>query len=301
MKNSIFTKNHTILILTVIIAVGFGLFTGPLDAKTLKMADSEVSPKQGKIEKFFKNNSDGTDLLNILADIKNSAESNKTKEAQAKSADITNFLEQNKERFANKADAEKTYSGDRVLEIKYGDWPNYSTLDLPVALTKEQPFNFDFFNNKVALSQFSKNKISSAHLRYVSYDFNEEVRNDLDKLIISLNNRSKSEIINNVEEIYDDILIDHSSKISLVRKVRENLVVARYLIENNQYRAAENSVSLLDSLMLHLIEARSDSPIEQKRIRDLRKELSDVSKISDHNYNSKWEKIPNEIEDWWKK
>lgn len=84
-------------------------------------------------------------------------------------------------------------------------------------------------------------------------------------------------------------------------KIRDSLAVARFLLENNQAKAAQNSIGFTDTLILRLIEMKSDSPIEQKRIENLRKELNNISKVSDDAYISEWEKIPEEIEGWWEK
>ena len=97
------------------------------------------------------------------------------------------------------------------------------------------------------------------------------------------------------------MLTFHSIEVSLVPKIRDSLVVAKYLIDSNQFKAAKNIVGVTDGMALSLVEATSDSPAEQRRIKELRRELNSISRVSDANYISEWEKIPEGIENFWKK
>ena len=187
------------------------------------------------------------------------------------------------------------------MEIKYGNWVNSKELILPIVI-RNNPLAVDLLKNEEALMNFKENEINSAKVKYVSFDVgHKKAGSDLRKLLSSLDEGDSKQIRENVKNVYDDILIDHDSKISLVSKIRTNLVVARYLNDNNQPKAAQDSVGVTDSLMLRLIEVRTDSQAEQQRIKDLRKALNNISKVSDANYLSEWEKVPEEVGNWWKK
>ncbi len=285
----------------LVAALVLGLFSYSANAKTsrknLQIAPSEKVSDESQLEKAFTQDYDGTDVLQVLAEIKNYVENNNMEEAQAKVENLSKFLES--KRFTNGFDKARTYQGDKVLEIEYGSWLNSRSLILPVTLEKTQPFRVSFFDNKVDLSRFGKNQINNAKLRYVAYDYNRQTKDDFGQLFTSLRESDKSKVIKNVEKIYNDFLIDYNNKVSLVKRVRENLIISKYLLENNQFKAAENSVRTANELGLRLIEFKSDSKAEQKRIKELLREMKNVSRVADENYISKWEQIPQEIEDWW--
>lgn len=113
------------------------------------------------------------------------------------------------------------------------------------------PLGIDISGSKVTLSSFRDNEIDSAKVRYVSYDVgNKNAGIDINQLVFSTKRGEVEQIRKDIKNIYDDILIDQDNKISLVSKIRDNLAVAKYLLENNQPKAAQNTVGATDALIL---------------------------------------------------
>jgi hypothetical protein len=289
-----------ILIISGIAVLGLGLFSNPSIAK-----NSKTSQVKEQVKQLFSKEYNNEDLLYILADIEMNIQNNDMKEVRNKSEDLADYLHYRKSQIAmhkdKYSDSNVAYSGSKVLEIKYGNWVNSKELILPIVI-RNNPIAVDLLKNEEALMNFKENEINSAKVRYVSFDVgHKKAGSDLRELLSSLDEGDSKQIRENVKNVYDDILIDHDSKISLVSKIRTNLAVARYLNDNNQPKAAQDSVGVTDSLMLRLIEVRTDSQAEQQRIKDLRKALNNISKVSDANYLSEWEKVPEEVGNWGKK
>ena len=289
-----------ILIISGIAALGLGLFSNPSIAK-----NSKTSQVKEQVKQLFSKEYNNEDLLYILADIEMNIQNNDMKEVRNKSEDLADYLHYRKSQIAmhkdKYSDSNVAYNGSKVLEIKYGNWVNSKELILPIVI-RNNPLAVDLLKNEEALMNFKENEINSAKVRYVSFDVgHKKAGSDLRELLSSLDEGDSKQIRENVKNVYDDILINHDSKISLVSKIRTNLAVARYLNDNNQPKAAQDSVGVTDSLMLRLIEVRTDSQAEQQRIKDLRKALNNISKVSDANYLSEWEKVPEEVGNWWKK
>ena len=299
---------NRILTVGTITALSIGLFSNAAIAKPPRMDapnPPEVNGMKEKAKRFFAKDFSNEDLLNILADIENGIQNNDIKEVREKSDDIMDYLNyrksESKQHNGRITGSSRDYTGDKVLELEYGNWLNSKEIVLPLVIN-HRPLSVDLLRNRMALAAFQTNEIDDVKIRYVSYDLtNKKTGSDLHKLLSSLEEGDLSQVRHNIENVYDDILIDHDSKISLVAKIRDSLAVARFLVENNQSKAAQNSIGATDSMMLRLIEMKSDSPAEQQKIETLRRELNNISKVSDDNYISEWEKIPEEIEGWWKK
>ena len=224
---------------------------------------------------------------------------------RSRSKELTDYLNYRKTEVVKHdkkySESDSSYIGERVLEIKYGKRFNTKELVLPLTI-RNNPLSADLADNEIVLSSLKDDEISEANIKYISYDTgNRNAGIDLRKLSSSVGRGNIKLIREDISNVYDDILVDHGFRVSIVTKIRDNLAVAKYMLNNNQARAAQASIGPTDSLMLRLIEARSNSPSEQRKIRNLRKELNDVSKVSDASYLSEWEKIPHEIEDWWNK
>jgi hypothetical protein len=240
-------------------------------------------------------------LINILAEIETDLGQRNFESIKAKSNDIEKFLEEIKKP-ENSAQLTNDFKGERVLELKYGSWFNSRRLLLALP-PRTQVLNSDMLKEKIEISSyFKKNELNQAQIKYVSYNLsNEKFRLDMRKLLAGLKEGNSDYIRENIQNIYYDILSSHGNEISLVPKIRDSLVIAKFLIDSNQYKAAQTTVSLTDEMMLKLVETTSNSPSEQKKIKALRKELSNIEKVSDANYISEWEKIPEGIEDLFNK
>lgn len=292
-----------ILTIGLITALGIGLFSAAANSRAMKTGSGDESTK-AKIKQILNQDYSNEDLLNILADIENSIQSSDTREVRAKAEEVSNYIAYRKNgimRHKGRYSSNNVYNGDKVLELKYGNWFNSKELVLPLAIN-HKPLKIELVKNRMALAALQTNEIDSARVRYVSYDIgNKKTGSDLSLLLSSLEEGSASDIRGRIQSVYTDILVDHDGKISLVAKIRDNLALAKFLLENNQAKAAQNSIGFTDSLMLRLIEIKADSPIEQRKIENLRAELNNIAKVSDDNYISEWEKIPEEVEGWWKK
>lgn len=283
------------------IAISLGLFSNALNARNTK-SDTDIKKQ---IKEIFSKEYSGQDLLNILVNIENDILREDMDSLRSRSKEISDYLTYRRTEVAKHdkkySNLDSPYKGERVLEIKYGKRFNSKELVLPLTV-QSAPLRADLADNEMVFSSFRDNEISEVTIRYVTYDVgNRNTGIDLRKLSSSVGRGNIKLIREDISNVYEDILVDHSSKISLVTKIRDSLAVAKYLLSNNQARAAQSSIGTTDSLMLRLIEARYNSPSEQRKIRNLRKDLDDVSKVSDASYLSEWEKIPHEIEDWWNK
>ena len=248
----------------------------------------------------FTKNYDHDDLLVILAEIQDDLENGDLEAAQSKSDDILGYLNYHKN-ISKSSDVDNNYNGREVLELKYGSWYNSQLIILPFHNLDSKRISYDYLKDNIDLSSFHENQITRTKIRYITYDIkNENISKNIYNLLAGLNQGDKSDIKKSIRNIYENLFKDHDNKISLVSKIRDNLTLARYLIANRQFKAAENTVGTIDALTLRLIEATASNPDEQKRIKNLRKELNNITKVSDENYISQWEKIPEEIGEWWK-
>jgi len=251
------------------------------------------------IKEPFTKNYDHDDLLLILAEIQDDLENKDLEAAKSKSDDILGYLNYHKN-IANNNDntANNNYSGREVLELKYGNWYNPKLVVLPFRNLDNKRISYDSLKENIDLSNFRVNQINRAKIKYVTYDLkNETISKDIYNLLASLGQGDESDITKNIENIYENLFRDQDSKISLVSEVRDNLTLARHLIANRQFKAADNTVGTIDSLTLRLIELTAGNQNEQKRIKNLRKELNNIAKISDENYISQWKAVPEEIGD----
>ncbi len=198
-------------------------------------------------------------------------------------------------------ESNSSYSGNKILEIKYGAWIASKKILVPLVIQRS-PLSVDVAKSNVALTSFKDNEISDAQVKYISYDVgNKKAGVDLHNLLSSLKKGDSYQIKKDINDIYGDVLIDHGDRVSMVLKIRDHLAVAKYLLDNNQAKAAQNTIGIADSLILKLIEMKSSSPFEQRKLKELRQELKNVSRVADASYLSEWERIPEEIENWWKK
>ena len=263
---------------------------------------NENNAIQEEIKDPSAKNYDHDDLLDILAEIQDDLDNEDLKEAQNKSDDILGYLNFYKN-ISKNSDAVITnsYGGKEVLELKYGSWYNPKLVILPFHNLDNKRISYDYLKDNVDLSNFRQNQIIRARIRYIIYDIkNENISKNIYNLLASLSQGNESDIRKNIENIYEDLFKDCDNKISLVSKIRDNLTLSRHLIASKQSKAAENSVGVIDSLTVRLIEVTSNNPDEQKRIKNLRKELNTIGKLSDENYIAQWETIPEEIGEWWK-
>jgi len=286
--------------IAVITALNSGPYISFAHAETTDIINPTFTSKKikikEKIKKTFTKEYNYNYLLNILADIETNLESNNIEALKGKSEEIANYLNYHKNK---NQESDINYKGDKLLELQYGSWLEPKELLLPLELDNNS-LTTNFLQNRIFLSNFQENEIDDAKIRYVSYNVkNENFTQDLYNLISSINNVNIKNIRKDVKRVQKDILIDNDDKISLVSKIKDNLILAKYLAENNQFKAAQNSIDVTDKLALKLIEATSNSPEQQAKIKKLRKELNNISKLSDENYISQWEKIPEEVGNWW--
>lgn len=288
-------------IVFAVIAVSLGLFSKALNARN--SSKSENIKKQ--MREVFTKEYTGEDLLNILANIESDIRKEDNESLHKRAKEVSDYLDYRKTEIVKHekkyANDESFYSGSRVLEIEHGKRFNAKKTILPLTI-QNNPLTATLEKNDMSISSFGDNEINEVTVRYVSYDSgNNEAGINLRRLLSNVEKGNVTMIRENIGNIYENILVDHDNKISLVAKIRDNLAVAKFLLANNQAKAAQKSIGATDSLMLRLIEARADSPSEQQRIRNLRKDLENVSKVSDASYLSEWEKMPQEIEGWWNK
>lgn len=258
-----------------------------------------------KVKEIFTKDYTDEDLLNILANIAVDIKNNNNESLRNEAMELKDYMayRDNKVIKHDKkyldTQSPGFYNGERAVEVKYGDWPNSYVMILPLTI-KAKPLSAELDKNKIIFSSFMENEIRSAEVKYVRYDSgNKRFENNLGKLLSSLNAVDMSAIRDNIVNVYDDIIIDHESRISLVSKIRDNLAVAKLLLENNQFKAAQNTIASTDSLMIRLIEAKSDSFSEQQKIKKLRRDLDSANKLSNPKYLSQWEAIEPEMSDWW--
>lgn len=305
-------KKNILIVGGTVAVLGLGLFSNTLSANNVKpkpekknVIKEEIRHVKEEIKQIFAKEYSNEDLVNILAKIENDIKNNDIKSAQNKAEDISDYLDYRKMEIVKHEDkyseSNSAYSGNKILEIKYGSWINSKEIIVPLVI-QHSPLSIDVAKSNIALTSFQDNEISDAEVKYISYDVgNKKAGVDLRNLLSSLKKRDSYQIRKDINNIYGDILIDHSNKISMVLKIRDHLAVAKYLLDNNQAKAAQNAIGNADSLILKLIEIKSNSPFEQRKLKELRRELKNVSRVADASYLSEWEKIPEEIENWWKK
>lgn len=286
------------------------LFSSSLIAKTINRnssASSKIEVVQEKITEIFSKDYNA-DLLNNLMQIESALKNDNMTEVQERAKDVasalTYFCDEAKKHQDEKVHLNDTYKGDKVLYVKYGSWFNSKEMLLPLtsSLSKDKGLKESLTQNNLVLTPyFHQNEISSAKIKYVSFNTDsEKFRKDLSDLLASIEENDKTSIRENIKDIYDDMIIEHSEEVSLLNKIRDNLVIANFLNESNQYKATEGVIGITDSLTLKLIEATSNSPAQQEKIKELRRDIRNTAKISDEDYISQWEKIPDEIENMFK-
>ncbi len=280
--------------------MSFGLFSKLSNA-------SAISEIKEEVREVFAKEYNEEDLVNILANIENDIKNNDIEAVKKRSSEVKGYIKFREAKVAKHrkkySASNSAYGGNKVLELEYQDAnkSQEALLVLPLAIVSS-PLAIDISKNKEILSSFRDNEINGARVKYVSYDIgNKKTGVDLKRLLSSVKKGDVVRIRENTKDIYADIFIDHYNKISLVSKIRDNLAVAKYLVGNNQPKAAQNTVSAVDSFVLKLAELNSNSLAEKEKIEELRKELKNVSRVADDSYLSKWEKFPEEIGNWWKK
>lgn len=287
------------------------LFSSSLIAKTINRnssASSKIEALQEKITEIFSKDYNA-ELLNNLMQIESALKNNNMPEVQERAKEVasslTYYRDEAKKHQNENVKLSNSYQGDKVLYVKYGSWFNSKEMLLPLttAVSKDKTLKENLVQNNLVLTPyFHQNEISSAKIKYVSFNTDsEKFRKDLNNLLASIEENDKTAIRENINDIYDDMIIEHNEKISLVSKIRDNLVIANFLNESNQYKAADGIIGVTDSLVLKLIEATANSPAQQEKIKELRRDIRNTSKISDENYISQWEKIPDEIENMFNK
>lgn len=273
--------------------------SGPLSANAKDQSNFNSNDReQSSNQELSSTNYSRNNLLNILSGIQNDLESRNIKSAQAKANDISNFL---KSRNDNNMAANRTGRIEKLLELEYGDSNDSKTVFMPLRV-ENRPLEVDNVKESVNIYHFSTNEISDAKVRYVVYDdSNVNVESDLKKLMASVKKGDESNIRKDIKNVYKDIFKDSDRNISLVPRIRDNLTLSKYLVNNKQAKAAEKSVAWTDSLIVLLVEVTSNNPKEQKKIKSLREELKDLSKLSDEDYLSEWEKLDERLKKEWKK
>ena len=254
--------------------------------------------KSGNKE-LFSNNYNRNNLLNILSGVQNDLENRDVKAIQGKADDISNFLKSRKNN--NNLAAKQTSQVEKLLELEYGDASDSRTVFIPLKV-ENKPLKVENVKENLNIYHFDTNEITDAKIRYVVYDdSSKNVGSDLNKLLANVKKGNESNIRREVKNVYKDIFKDSDENISLVPRIRDNLTLAKYLVNNKQAKAAEKNIEWTDSLIILLVEATSDNSSEQKKIKSLREELKDSSKLSDEEYTSKWEKLDERLKLWWKK
>ncbi len=268
--------------------------------QTLEIAEEKIKAVFDKQQQY-----EGSELLILLVQIEKSLQTKNLDQLNQQAENISDFIDfykkEAKKRQQENVVSDLNYMGQKVVELEYGNWLNSKILLVPFEEKLREKMLLQNFTKKDLSNFFAENEINEAKVRYISYNLdNKELRLDLYKLITNIEEYDFKAAHKTVNRIYDEILINHESKASMALKIRDHLTVAKYLMDYGQIRAAKNTIKITDSLMLRLIEAMSDSPQEQQKVRDLRSELENIEKVSDKNYHSKWEKLSIEIENWWK-
>jgi hypothetical protein len=287
-------KKNTIPLVALVAALTVSV---PLNAKD-KTSTSNDQEQSGNQELFSTNYSRNS-LLNILSGIQNELENRDTKAIQAKANDISNFLKSRKN--SNNLNANSTSKIEKLLELESGDSNDSKIVFIPLKV-ENKPLRVDNVKENINIYHFSTNEITNAKVRDVVYDDSDtNFEPDLNKLLASVKKGNESSIRKDLKNVYKDIFRDSDQNISLVPRIRDNLTLAKYLVNNKQAKAAEKTIEWTDSLILLLVEATSDNSSEQKKIKNLREELKDLSKLSDDDYMSEWEKLDERLKKLWKK
>lgn len=260
--------------------------------------DSNDQEKNGSQELVSTNYSRNS-LLNILSGIQNDLENRDIKAIKAKGNDISTFLKARKGN--NNLSANQSNKIEKLLELEYGDSNESKTIFLPLRV-ENKPLRADNVKENINIYHFNTNEITNAKIRYVVYDdSNVNLGSDLSKLLVSVKKGNEANIRKEIKNVYKDIFRDSDENVSLVPRIRDNLTLASYLVNNKQSKAAQTTVEWTDSLIVLLVEATSDNSSEQKKIKNLREDVKDLSKVSDEDYISKWEKLDERLKVWWKK
>lgn len=304
----IIMRNYITKICTILFVLFAALFSTSLIAKTTtrNTKQSKISTKveevQEKIKGIFVRDYN-YDLLNILASIEDDLQENNMSSVRDKSSELNETLVYYRMESQKNAEensyAGNQYEGDKVLELAYGNWFRSKVLILPLTSksSDDKILRTNSVRAKVNLAPyFRQNEIDSAKIRYVAFNIDsEKLRLDLSSLIAAIEENDADNIREVIKDIYSDLLVDYGGNIKLVQKIRDNLVVANLLMESGQYKAAESLVGFADGLMLKLIELTEDSAAEQEKIKQLRVQLKNISRVADENYISEWEKIPDDL------
>lgn len=238
------------------------------------------------------------ELLGDLVMIEGYLQNDDIKGAQSRYYAISSYLAYYKKEITQNVNVNNEYGGDKVLYLQYGDLTNFRELVAPLSSAiNPRIINVDFLKNKIPLLYYFKGTaIIGARIRYVSYDTrNTQFMDGLNKLLSGIREGDAEYIRASAKNIYNHMLLDNDDKVFLVTKIYDNLVVAKYLIDSNQTKAASNNANVADALMLKLIWV-INSTDEQKRIKALRKEFIDLAKTPNANYIAEWEKVPEDLE-----
>lgn len=288
-------KKNTISLVALIAALAL---SNPLNAKDQTNSNSNDKEQSGNQE-LSSSNYSRNNLLNILSGIQNDLENRDIKAIKAKANDISNLLKARQD--YNNLAASQTGQIEKLLELESGDSNDSKIVFVPLKV-ENKPLRFDTVKENLNIYHFNTNEINNAKVRYVIFDdSNSNVETDLNKLLANVKKGNENSIRRDVKNVYKDIFRDSDQNTSLVPRIRDNITLARYLVNNKQAKAAEKSVEWTDSLILVLVEATSDNSSEQKKIKNLREELKDLSKLSDEDYISEWEKLDERLKKWWKK
>jgi hypothetical protein len=294
-------KNYAIITI-MLAALGFAIFSNSAKASSKAVE----SPKKNNIP--ILQYSHESNILSIIAAIQRDSHDedniNKIREKAYKLRQYlawyyANFkLTQHQDKYL---ESEVAYQGIKVLEIKYGGLLYSGLVTLPLS-GSANPLNIDLLAINPFLSSFKDGEISSVKVAYITYDFsNQDAVNDFNNLFLAIQKSDFEQIKKNIANIYGNILVYHSSKVSFVSKIRDNLAVARYLFGDKQDDAAEDSVESAISMMSQLIDLNSRLLTKQEEIKKLRAELEeDNLKALDPLYLLRWEKIPLEMDEAWR-
>lgn len=286
-------KKNTISLMALFAVLAL---SNPLNAQANSNSNDQ---EQGGTQELSSTNYSRNSLLNILSGIQNDLESRNMKAAQAKANDISNFLKSRKGN--NNLAANRTGRIEKLLELEYGDANDSKTVFIPLRV-ENKPLSVDNVKGSINIYHFSTNEVSDAKVRYVVYDDSEmNVEPDLKKLLASVKKGDESNIRKDIKNVYKDVFKDSDRNVSLVPRIRDNLTLSKYLVNNKQAKAAEKSVAWTDSLIVLLVEVTSTDSSEQKKVKALREELKDMSKLSDEDYLSDWEELDERLKKEWKK
>lgn len=293
-----------ILIIISLVAISSTCFNGLSVAQDsgIKSSISSSKPTPEEVQtteyKYMVKDYD-KELLNSLVAVENDLQNDNIKGTKDESDDILGFLTYYKKEAQRSKDISESlnpnYKSYRVLELKYGTIPNDKVILVPV--DDKSGLNADSLKGRsMLLYYFKNNKINSATIRYITCNVgSEQLRLDLRKLLSGIEESNVDYIHESMKDIYNDVLIYHDNKIPIITKILDNLVVIKYLIDNDQKDAARNAIVNVNSQMSKLIDTNSSYPERQQKIRDLQKSFSDVSKVSDANYIAEWQKVADDI------